>query len=309
MKRKFVACMLAVLMLIACCSTVSAAKSDWKITKGFGAAKGTGAGLTMDEDSLVVGGYGEMVFNRKSVKEAVAVQFKINAFPAVTHYFYFGLMDAKDKVFEYAGTQAKGVSARLVVSGDGTTLTASGLNTRATGTTVVSRGTSTLKAVGATHVLVIYKESGTWKMVLDGVSVAGIPASSVALGKNSYLIAGAYSSSTMEMEIQDVFVDKEVTAEMKDGSYASQISGDAGQADVYYDDEGKLILGDTIITGGVDAPSYVAKQLVLTTAGWGKTLVPYLAVAAGITAVLSVVIFAADAKKKKTDRKEDPHEK
>ena len=307
MKRKFLACMLAVLVLISCCSAVSAATSDWKIAKGFGTAKGTGAGLTMDQDNLVVGGYGEMVFNRKSVKEAVAIQFKVNAFPSVTHYFYFGLMNTKQKVFEYSGTQALGVSARLVVSNDGTTLTASGLNTRATGTTVVSKGTSPLKAVGATHILVLYKESGTWKVVLDGVSVAGIPASSVSLGKNSYLIAGSYSSSTMEMEIQDVFVDEDVTAEMKDGSYASRISGDAGQADVYYDDEGKLILGDTIITGSLEAPSYVVKEMAQGTAAGSENYVIYLAVAAGVTGILSIVIIAVDASKKK-GRKEDSYE-
>ena len=29
------------ILLISCCGTVSAAKQDWKITKGFGTAKGT----------------------------------------------------------------------------------------------------------------------------------------------------------------------------------------------------------------------------------------------------------------------------
>ena len=307
MKRKFVACMLVVLLLISCCGTVSAAKQDWKITKGFGTAKGTGAGLSMNGDSLTVGGYGEMYFNKKDAKEAVAIQFKINAFPTTTHYFYFGLMNTKDKIFEYAGTQALGVSTRLVVSSDGTTLTASGLNTKATGSMVVSKGTSPMKAVGTTHVLVLYKESGTWNIVLDGVTVAGIPASSTGLGSRSYLLAGAYSSSTMEMEIQDVFWDNEVTAEMKDGTYSAKVSGEEGLADTYYDDDGNLILGDTIITGSMAAPSYVVSQMVQGQAGEGNNLVMCLAIAAGITAVLSVVVIAVDAKKKK-DRKEDSHE-
>ena len=306
MKRKFVACMLIVLLLISCCGTVSAAKQDWKITKGFGTAKGTGAGLSMEEDSLVVSGYGEMYFNKKSAKEAVAIQFKVNAFPTTTHYFYFGLMNTKDKIFEYAGTQAQGVSARLVVSSDGTTLTASGLNTKATGSMVVSKGTSPLKAVGATHMLVLYKDAGTWHIVLDGVTVAGIPASSASLSGRSYLLAGSYSSSTMEMEIQDVFWDGEVTAEMKDGTYSAKVSGEEGLADTYYDDDGNLILGDTIVNGSTEGPSYVVNQM-LTSTGADNSLALYLAIAAGVTAVVSVVIIVADAKKK--DRKEASHEK
>lgn len=304
MKRKWIACLLAVIMLMSFHTTVHAAVQDWKITKGFGTVKGTGAGLSQDGESLVAGGYGEMLYNPKSVKEAAAIQFKINAFPTVTHYFYFGLVNTRQQTWEYAGTQAKGIVTRLVVSKDGQTLTGSAVNTGATGSMVVNSAVSPLKAVGASHILAIYKEDGAWIVALDGAQIAKLPVNSASLGAKAHLIAGAYSSSTMEMEIGDVFVDGEVTPAMKDGTYAVEASGDSGRVEVYVDDEGKLIVGDTIITGNVENPGYAVSQLTVLTAPWAKTLAPWLGVAAALTAAGSVVMLLLNKKRKK----EDPHE-
>lgn len=307
MKRKWIACLLAVIMLMSFHTTVHAAVQDWKITKGFGTVKGTGAGLSVEEDNLIVNGYGEMVYNTKSVEEAVAIQFKINAFPTVTHYFYFGLLNTKQMTWEYAGTKAKGVVTRLVVSKDGQILTGTAVNTSATGSSVVSNANSSLKAVEATHILVLCKEADTWNVLLDGVEIAKIPHKSTSLGEKSYLVAGSYSSSTMEMEIDGVFFGAEVTPEMKDGTYAAQASGDSGRVDVYYDDEGRLIVGDTIITGNVENPGYAVSQLVLTPESRFKAWVPYLGIGAGVTGVLSVVMIILD-KVKKPAKKEESHE-
>ena len=307
MKRKLMALILGVIMLLSFHSTASAAVQDWKIAKGFGTVKGTGAGLSMDGENLVVNGYGEMAYNLESVEEAVAIQFKINAFPTVTHYFYFGVMNTKQMMWEYAGTKAKGIVTRLVVSKDGQTLTGTAVNTGATGSLVVNNANSPLKAVEASHMLVYYKDADNWNVVLDGVEIARIPQKSTSLGAKGHLIAGSYSSSTMEMEIDAVFTDKEVTPEMKDGTYAAAASGDSGKVDIYYDDEGRLIVGDTIITGNVENPGYAVSQLQVITEGWGKTWVPYLAIAAGVTGILSVVVIVLD-KKKKSGKKEVPHE-
>lgn len=309
MKRKIIALVLTVIMLLSFHSTVSATVQDWNVTKGFGTVKGTGAGLSENEGNLTATGYGEMVFNQKTVEEAVAVQFKINAFPNVTHYFYFGLMDTSKMIWETAGAKAKGVVNRLVVSNEGQTLTGTVLNTSKTGTLTVNNGVSSLKALGTVHMVVFYKEADTWSMILDGTEIARIPHSSTALKDENHLIAGAYSSSTMEMEIQEIFVDGEVTQEMKDGSYISQVAGDSGRVDEYYDDEGRLIVGDAIITGSAEAPSYVVSNIVLVEEPESKALAPYLVMGAGVTALLSIVICVVHAFKKKTGREEDPHEK
>ena len=299
MKRKLIACILAVIMIMSLHVTAAAAVKDWKIAKGFGTVKGTGAGLSTQDSGLIVGGYGEMVYNPKSVKEAVAIQFKINAFPTVTHYFYFGLMNTKQDIWEYAGTKAKGIVTRLVVSKDGQVLTGTAINTGATGSLVINNAASPLKAVGATHVLVMYKEADAWNVVLDGTPIAKISHKSTSLGSKAHLIAGSYSSSTMEMEIQGVFVDGKVTQAMKDGTYSAAASGDAGRVEVFVDDEGKLIVGDTIITGNVENPGYAVNQLTINTADWAKTLAPYLLIGAAVTAVGSVVIILLNKKRKK----------
>lgn len=308
MKRKIIAFMFVIIMLMSFHTTAVAAVEDWNITKGFGTVKGTGAGLSMEEDVLTVGGYGEMLFTQKRVEEALAVQFKVTAYPKVTHYFYFGLVDSQ-QLWETSGAKAKGIINRVVVSNNGQTLSATTLTTTASaGTLSVNKADSTMKAVEVSHMLVMEKQMDNWCITIDGVEVAKVPHATSGLKDLNYIIAGAYSSSTMEMQIQGIFVDEEVTSEMRDGSYISKVAGDEGRVDVYYDDEGKLIMGDTIITGGTEAPSYIISSLQLETTHWGKPLVPYFLMGAGVTAAVSIVIFVCSAIKKKPGKKEEHHE-
>jgi len=305
MKKLLIALFVFALVLVPILGTAHATEQDWTIAKGYGTAKGTGAGLSEEDGSLLVGGFGEMCYTKQSVREAVAVRFRIYAYPTTTHYFYFGLMDTAEKMWNTGGTMAKGLVGRVVVATGGETINMSALNTGATGTTTLATVTPQIRALGSDHLLVIYREDDLWHIVIDGVLAARVPVTSTSLAEESHFIVGSYNSAVMEMEIKDVFLDGEVTDEMKDGTFIKELVGDGAQLDTYYDDEGRLIVGDTVVNsvGTYEAPAYGVKDMLLVISGGDRPWVPYMLLGAGVATVLSAVMFIVEAVKSSKRKK------
>lgn len=263
MKKKIVALMIATITILSFGYTTIAAESDWSIVNGYGTVKNTGTGMQSEGNEIVLNGYGGICYMPEAVNEAVAVEFRVLAFPSTAHYFNFGLLDTKNVFWNTSGTLSKGIMSRVTISTDGNTMQASGYNITGAPVETIASIESPLNAMGVSHMFTIYRNGDSWIYSLDGESAKEIPVKDAKLGTNSYLSIGSYGSSTMEMVISNVFVDEAVTAEMKDGTYIKELAGDAGKNKVYYDEDDRLIIGETVKGGTLSyiEPSYLVDEL------------------------------------------------
>lgn len=297
MKKRIIGFILVTLLTLSFCLSAMASADDWKIVNGFNTVINTGAGLKEEvNDSLVVNGYGQMCYQPKAVKKAVAVEFQINAYPKETnHYFSIGLLDTPNAVWDTSGTKAKGIMTRITVSTDGNTLNAGGVSITTPPVQNIASVASDLKALKITHTLAMYKEGNSWIYTLDGNQSMEIPVSSAALGDVSYLSVGAHGSSTMEMVILNVYIDDEVTKKIKDGTYVKDLAGDEGASKIYYDENDRLFIGEAVKD---TALSYTNPANVNTAIkdeedveAEPQYIVYILIGMAGITLILSVVMI------------------
>ena len=301
MKRNILAWILAVIMILSYGITVEASENNWDVISGFGSVKATGEGLTKDEEgNVTLNGYGGLFYDGKAVHDAVAVQFQIQAYPAAGYYFYFGLLDSKQSLWNASASKAQGMISRVTVADKGAKLNLLAVNKTSSEAVSINTEASELKAMGIPHMLAMYKEAGNWIYAIDGAVVARVPASSVNLEDSSYLTAGSFGSSSMEMTIHKIFIDDEVTSEIKDGTYIKEVAGSDASINVYYDDEGKLILGETSKASvlSYEQPKYVISELAVKNKNniW---LTVALGCGAGIAVVMSFLMFYIEKKKKK----------
>lgn len=308
MKRNLTALLAVLIMILSVGNTAAAAENEWNILSGFGSVKATGTGTSKEEDGgLTFNGYGGLSYTPRAVHDAVAIQFQIQAYPSSNHYFYFGLMDTKSEPWNNAGSKAQGLISEIVVAGSGKLVKLVAMSKSESGTITINTDASELKALGICHMLVMYKEADNWTYVLDGVTVAKVPASSVKIGESSDLVAGAFGSSTMEMTINNVYIDEEVTGEMKDGSYIKELAGADGQINVYYDDNDKLVMGDATKSSvlSYEEPGYVVSEMK-TEGRDNRWLTIMIGCGAAVTFAASIVMFCIEnRRKKKTCRGEE----
>lgn len=301
MKRNLTALLAAVIMILSFGNTAAAAANEWNILSGFGSVKATGTGASKEEDGgLTFNGYGGLSYTPLAVHDAVAIQFQIQAYPSASHYFYFGLMDTKSEPWNSTGSKAQGIISEIVVAGSGKLLKLVAMSKSESGTITINTDASDLKALGIQHMLLMYKEADNWTYVLDGVTVARVPASSVKIGETSDLVAGAFGSSSMEMTINNVYIDEEVTGEMKDGSYIKELAGADGSIKVYYDDNDKLIMGDATKSSvlSYEEPGYVVSEMTAEGRD-NRCLTIALGCGAAVAFVASIAMFCIESKRKK----------
>ena len=305
MKKKIMAFIIATMMILSFGHTAMASSSDWSIVNGFGTVKNTGTGVTDEGDgSVTVNGYGGLCYLPEVIHEAVAVEFQILAFPSSSHYFNFGLLDTKDVFWNTSGTISKGIMARVSVTADGNTIQATGLNITGAPVQTVDAVKSPIKATGVSHMFTMYRDGGNWVYTLDGEAAEMIPVTSAKLGESSYLSVGAYGSSSMEMMISNVYVDEAVTTAMKDGTYIKELAGDAAFNQVYYDEDGRLVIGETLKNSAL---SYREPIYAVTEMENQKTdvMVYILAGSAVVTFVLSVLVIVIGIRKNKVSAKRE----
>lgn len=303
MKKRILGFILVTLLTLSFCMPSMAAASDWNIVNGFGTVKNTGTGLEEQlGDSLVVRGYGQMCYQKKTVKNAVAVEFQVNAYPKEnSHYFSIGLLDTP-AVWDTTGNKARGIMTRISVSTDGNTLNAGGVSITAPPVQNIASVPSDLKALQTTHTLAMYKEGNSWIYTLDGKESMEIPVASAALGSTSYLSVGLHGSSTMEMTILKVYVDDEVTTEIKDGTYAKELAGDDGASRIYYDENDRLVIGEVVKDTALSYTTPTNVNVDMKDAEDGEEQPEYIVFvligAACITLILSVLMFVLEGKRK-----------
>ncbi len=299
MSRKSKVLLLTLIVILSFGISTEAAENKWNILSGFGSVKATGTGTSVEEDgSLTFNGYGALTYELQKVQEAVAIQFEIQAYPSSSHYFYFGLLDDKNEAWDVATSKVQGIISEVVVTNSGKVLKMLAMSKSDTGTITINTGASELKAIDMQHMLTMHKEAGSWIYTLDGVEIAKVPVSSIHLDNSANLVAGAFGSSSMEMTVKNVYIDDEVTNEMKDGTYIKEIAGDAGKIKVYYDDEGKLIMGDATKSSVL---SYEKPAYVVTDTKQDNNDSIWLMIALGsgamITLIFSVVMIQKERKR------------
>ena len=300
MKRKLIAFILMALMLLSLGTTALADGKDWKVLNGYGTVPNTGKGLSEEAGGLVVlNGYGNLSYQPKAVKEAVAVEFQVNAFPTTVHYFSIGLLDTPNALWNTAGTISKGLMTRISVSADGNTIRAGGLNITGDPVQSIEAPVSDLKALQVTHTLAIYKQGNSWIYSLDGVESIEIPISSVKLGSTSYLSVGSYGSSTMEIAINKVYVDDEVTKEIKNGDYVKELAGDEALSKIYYDENNRLFIGEVVKDSVLSYAQPSNINVGMSEETEEPTYISYILLGATcVTVLLSVLMFLLEGKRK-----------
>lgn len=309
MKRKLTVLILMALMLLSLGMTSMAAGDDWTVLNGYGTVPNTGKGLSEEAGgSVILNGYGNLSYQPKEIKEAVAVEFQVNAFPTSVHYFSIGLLDTPDALWNTAGTISKGLMTRISVSTDGNTIRAGGLNITGDPVQSIEAPVSDLKALQITHTLAIYKQGNSWIYSLDGVESIEIPVSSVKLGDTSYLSVGSYGSSTMEIAINKVYVDDEVTKEIKNGTYVKELAGDEALSKIYYDENSRLFIGE-VVKDSVLSYAEPSNINVNISEEEEPTYIPYILLgAACVTVVLSVLMYILEGKRNAGRKEVASHE-
>ena len=309
MKKKLLAVLTLTVLIFSIGYTVTASENDWGIVNGFGTVQNTGSGITYESDgSISVNGYGGICYLPEAVNAAVAVQFKISAYPTASHYFNFGLLDTKNAFWNTSGTLSKGIMARVSVTSDGNTLQATGLNITGDPVVTIDAIKSSLNALGTMHMFAMYRDGDNWVYSLDGVAAASIPVNAAKLGKDSYLSVGAYGSSSMEMIILNVFVDDDVTDDMKDGTYIKELADGSLMNHVYYDEDNRLIIGETVKNNKLSyiEPSYLTDQIRKENKG---LLIYLLASFAAVSFIVSVFIWVWEFKEHKRQKSAVAEEK
>ena len=301
MKKKIITFILAATMLVAFGSTSMAAADDWKVLNGYGTVPNTGKGLSEEPGGIIVlNGYGNLSYQPKVVKEAVAVEFQVTAYPTTTHYFSIGLLDTPNALWNTSGTLSKGIMTRISVSTDGNTLRAGGLNITGGPVQSIDAPVSDLKAVQMIHTLAMYKEGNNWIYTLDGKEAMEIPISSAKLGSISYLSVGSYGSSTMEIVINKVYVDDEVTTEIKNGTYVKELAGDEALSKIYYDDNDRLIIGEVVKDSALSYTEPTNINVNMSEEPQEPAYMTYILLgAASVTLILSVLMFVLEGKRAK----------
>lgn len=310
MKKKLIAFIVMALMLLSLGTTSMAAGDDWTILNGFGTVPNTGTGMKEEAGGIVIlNGYGNLSYQPKAIKEAVAVEFQVNAFPTSTHYFSIGLLDTPNALWNTAGTISKGLMTRISISTDGNTIRAGGLNITGGPVQSIEAPVSDLKALQITHTLAMYKQGNSWIYSLDGVESMEIPISSVKLGSNSYLSVGSYGSSTMEIAINKVYVDDEVTEEIKNGTYVKDLAGDEALSKIYYDENNRLFIGEVVKDSVLSYAEPSNINVGMSEEAEGPTYIPYMLIgAACVTLILSVLMFILEGKRKSGRKEVGLHE-
>ena len=310
MKKTLIAFILMALVLLSFDTTSMAAGDDWTVLNGFGTVPNTGKGLTEEAGGLVVlNGYGNLSYQGKAIKEAVAVEFQVNAFPTSTHYFSIGLLDTPNSRWNTAGTISKGLMTRISVSTDGNTLRAGGLNITGGPVQSIEAPVSDLKALQMTHTLAMYRQGNSWIYSLDGVESMEIPVSSVKLGGSSYLSVGSYGSSTMELAINRVYIDDEVTDEIKNGTYVKELAGDEALSKIYYDDNNRLFIGEVVKDSVLSYAEPTNINVGMNEEAENPTYIPHILIgAASVALILSILMFVLEGKKKSGMKEAKLHE-
>ena len=304
MKKKLVAFIIATITILSFGLTTMAAENSWSIVNGYGTVKNTGKGIEVEGDTVLANGYGGLCYMPEAVHEAVAVEFQVMAYPTTTHYFSIGLLDTKNVFWDTAGTMSKGIMTRVSVTTDGNTLQTSGLNITGGTVQAIDVIQSPLKPIGVSHMLTMYREGSDWVYSLDGVVANKIPVSSAKLGNTSYLSVGAYGSSSMELMVTNVYIDEAVTAEMKDGTFIKNLAGDEASSRVYYDDDGRLFIGETT----KDSVLSYTEPVYLVNESQNQEADPIMYAligATGLTLVLSIFVIISEMRKGKSNKKRE----
>jgi len=200
----------------------------WKIVRGYQGQQG--AGLSYDNGSIIMGGYGGLSYQKGSVTNAAAVEFDLNNYESSGYFFSFGVVNKANVYYNPNGQESQGIYVRISAWNNGNGMNIKVFNLTAAGSDELGTIVTNKPPKGTKHILSIYQEDGVWYVAIDGFQKMKLDME-VDLGEVNYLVAGASQTSELTMTVHNVYLDDDVTAEMKAGALVeggSVNTGDGG---------------------------------------------------------------------------------
>lgn len=199
----------------------SSSTNGFMVVRGYGKTANTGKGLTATKGKTEMEGYGGIAYLGDSVSNAIAVDFEMNTFPQSGYFFGINLVNKAGVYYQPAGTESQGISTRVTALADGSGVSVAVWNITQAGYEVCGSISAKVSSATSKHTIAFYKEAGVWYVAIDGTSRMQLNVG-VDLGDESYLCVGAAAGvdarETIKMSIYDIYIDGEVTDEMKSGT-------------------------------------------------------------------------------------------
>ena len=201
--------------------------NGFQIVRGYGlGSPTTGTGLTNENGKTKMQGYGGITYTASAVKNAVAVDFTLDAYSGNSYFFSFGLLNKEGVYYNPNGQESQGIYVRIKswVNGQGMNVTV--YNMTAAGSEELGNIVTKVAPKGQKHNLSIFREDGVWYVGIDNYQKMQLNVD-VALGKTSYLVAGASTTADLTMTVDKVYIDGQVTDAMKSGTVVMSAAADS----------------------------------------------------------------------------------
>lgn len=216
----------------------SSSLNGFMVVRGYGKTPNTGKGITATKEKTEIEGYGGVAYLGDSVSNAIAVEFEMNTFPQSGYFFGINLVNKAGVYYQPAGTESQGITTRVTALADGSGVNVAVWNITQAGYEVCGSISAKVSSATSKHTIAFYKEADVWYVAIDGTSRMQLNVG-VDLGDESYLCVGAAAGvdarETIKMSIYDIYVDGEVTGEMKSGTLkASAVSSGSSSSTSSY---------------------------------------------------------------------------
>lgn len=199
----------------------SSSSNGFMVVRGYGKAANTGKGITATKGKTEIEGYGGIAYLGERVSNAIAVEFSMDTFPQTGYFFGINLVNKDGVYYQPTGTESQGITTRVTALADGSGVSVAVWNITQAGYEVCGSISAKVSSATSKHTIAFYKEADIWYVAIDGTMRMQLNVG-VDLGKESYLCVGASggvdSRETLKMSIYDIYIDGEVTDEMKKGT-------------------------------------------------------------------------------------------
>ncbi len=275
----------------------------FEIIRGYGKGSDTtGNGLSEKDGKVVMEGFGGLAYVDRAVKDAVAVDFEMNNYnTAKTFFFTFALVNKEGVYYNPSnGAESQGVFVRIMPWNNGQGINVTVYNLSESGYELLGTISSNVSPKNVKHNLAFYKEDGTWYIAIDGYQRMRLDVE-VALEDISHLVCGANPYKELKMSVQKVYIDNEVTDEMRKGTLKSSNSS-SRQSGKHFDVGGSSFgvtsLSKKFTTSG---DTMTAGNLLLHMNQKLSLLQKVLIGLAGVCLLCSIVPIVQYKKRKKTE--------
>ena len=270
--------------------------NGFQIIRGYGVGNpATGKGLSDKNGKTQMQGYGGIAYTGGAAKNAVAVDFEMNAFEGNSYFFSFGLLNKEGVYYNPNGQESQGIYVRIKSWVNGMGLNVTVFNLTKAGSEELGTITSKIPPKNQKHNLAIFQEDGVWYVGIDGNQKMQLNVD-VNLGKANYLVAGASTTPELTMTVGKVYMDGKVTEEMKAGAVVMSATADSqvGEGDASGGTSTEKGDGNEFVTQeGNDGPGNVVASTGNQTLVWVLCgLVACAALAAGY-----ILVFAKKKEK------------